>query len=225
MPEFVQLEKNLAHRVQDSTLKVERQTTGSGRPDRFDTPIWNMVVPLQQTSAWTQSGDMWSASAKPIVWADGYSVTADSTREVTVYSPLNLTSGPGTASGTRFFAVWRGRWELVTGTPTPEVIVATVDNAAGITSSTQDIAADAWEIFGPSGAQWSAEVPAPTSIKNTKGLTLADDNTFLAVRNDADGTWHALMKWAVVTISPITAMQLSSNNLQVKTTKVFGSCC
>ena len=105
--------------------------------------------------------------------------------------------------------------------PTPELIVATVANAAGITSSTQDIAADAWEVFGPSGAEWNTEVSVPSSIKNTKGLTLADDDTFLAVRNSTDGTWHALMKWAVVTIQPITAMQLdASNNLQVKTTKV-----
>lgn len=69
------------------------------------------VRPARLESAWTQNGaGLWTATASFIV-----NDVADSSFIFRVYAPTATEDPGGTVQTTRFFVVWRGRWELVAG--------------------------------------------------------------------------------------------------------------
>ena len=88
------------------------------------------VRPARLESAWTQNNaGLWTATASFLV-----NDVADSSFVFPVYAPTATEDPSGDVQTTRFFVVWRGRWELVAGagTMTKEQIRST----AGLSTTT-----------------------------------------------------------------------------------------
>lgn len=68
------------------------------------------VRPARLQSAWAQSNGVWTATACFVV-----NDAIDTSFTFPVYAPTATEDPGGTAETTRFFVVWRGRWELVAG--------------------------------------------------------------------------------------------------------------
>ena len=66
------------------------------------------VRPARLQTAWTQSNGVWTATACFIV-----NDTADTSFTFPVYAPTATEDPGGTAQTTRFFVVWRERWEMI----------------------------------------------------------------------------------------------------------------
>lgn len=69
------------------------------------------VRPARLESAWTQNGaGLWTATASFVV-----NDVADTSFVFPVYAPTAGSNPGGTVQTTRFFVVWRGRWEMIAG--------------------------------------------------------------------------------------------------------------
>lgn len=69
------------------------------------------IRPARLESAWSQNGaGVWTATASFVV-----NDVADVSFVFPVYAPTATANPGGTVQTTRFFVVWRGRWELVAG--------------------------------------------------------------------------------------------------------------
>lgn len=77
-------------------------------------PVHNLfydVRPARLQTAWTQNAaGVWTATACFVV-----NDVADSSFTFPVFAPTATADPGGTAETTRFFVVWRGRWELIAG--------------------------------------------------------------------------------------------------------------
>lgn len=88
------------------------------------------VRPARLESAWTQNdAGLWTATASFIV-----NDVADSSFVFPVVAPTATQDPGGTAGTTRFFVVWRGRWELVAGAGT--MTKAQIRSIAGLSTTT-----------------------------------------------------------------------------------------
>ena len=93
------------------------------------------VRPARLQSAWTQSNGVWTATACFVV-----NDAVDTSFTFPVYAPTATEDPGGTAETTRFFVVWRGRWELVAsagdgGTPGTSQNIVYISNIATNTSN------------------------------------------------------------------------------------------
>ena len=108
-----------------------KQSGASAAPN---TSLFYDVRPAVLTSEWTQnSAGLWSATAQFIINdAVDTSFTAD------IVAPTATANPGGTVGTTRFYLVWRGRWEMVAGAVSNAKITATktqVIKAATVTKT------------------------------------------------------------------------------------------
>lgn len=76
-----------------------------------NTSLFYDVRPAVLTSEWTQnSAGLWSATAQFII-----NDAVDTSFTAPIVAPTATAKPGGTVGTTRFFLVWRGRWELVAG--------------------------------------------------------------------------------------------------------------
>ena len=69
------------------------------------------VRPARLQTAWSQNqAGVWVATARFVV-----NDAVDNSFTFPVYAPTATSSPGGTAESTRFFVVWRGRWEMIAG--------------------------------------------------------------------------------------------------------------
>lgn len=94
--------------------RVDAALFGTSRADADGKRVASLfydVRPARLESAWAQNGaGLWTATASFIV-----NDVADSSFVFPVYAPTATQDPGGTVGATRFFVVWRGRWELVAG--------------------------------------------------------------------------------------------------------------
>ena len=78
------------------------------------TSLFYDVRPVELKSAWSQNAaGVWTATAAFIV-----NDQTDSSFVFPVFAPASTSDPGGTAGSTRFFVVWRGRWEMLGGVKT-----------------------------------------------------------------------------------------------------------
>lgn len=100
-PEWAKRVDETVRRV-DAAQLATRQDVGS---------VFYDLRPAVLASAWSQNGaGLWTATANFIV-----NDSVDSSFAFPVYAPTATDDPGGDVGTTRFFVVWRGRWELVAG--------------------------------------------------------------------------------------------------------------
>lgn len=94
--------------------RVDAALFGTSRADSDGKRVASLfydVRPARLESAWTQNGaGLWTATASFLV-----NDAADSSFVFPVVAPTATEDPGGDVQTTRFFVVWRGRWELVAG--------------------------------------------------------------------------------------------------------------
>lgn len=94
--------------------RVDAALFGTSRADADGKRVASLfydVRPARLESAWTQNGSgLWTATASFVV-----NDVADSSFVFPVVAPTATDDPGGDVGITRFFVVWRGRWELVAG--------------------------------------------------------------------------------------------------------------
>ena len=89
------------------------------------------IRPARLQTAWTQNAaGLWTATARFIV-----NDAVDNSFTFPVCAPTATSSPGGTAESTRFFVVWRGRWELLAGAASPTVTKKNVVSAVSATKA------------------------------------------------------------------------------------------
>lgn len=98
------------------------------------TSLFYDVRPVELKSAWSQNAaGVWTATAAFVV-----NDATDSSFVFPVFAPASTSDPGGEAGTTRFFVIWRGRWEMLS-TPAGSLITKTV--ATGIVAN---VSADGW---------------------------------------------------------------------------------
>lgn len=114
--------------------RVDAALFGTSRADSDGKRVASLfydVRPAVLASAWSQNGaGLWTATASFIV-----NDAADSSFVFPVYAPTATQDPGGTAGTTRFFVVWRGRWELVAGAG-GTMTKAQIRSIAGLSTTT-----------------------------------------------------------------------------------------
>ena len=94
--------------------RVDAALFGTSRADSDGKRVASLfydVRPARLESAWTQNNvGLWTATASFLV-----NDVADSSFVFPVYAPTATEDPGGEVQTTRFFVIWRGRWELVAG--------------------------------------------------------------------------------------------------------------
>lgn len=107
---------------------------------QVDGGLFYDVRPARLQSAWTQNAaNVWTATACFVV-----NDVADTSFVFPVYAPTATSSPGGTAETTRFFVVWRGRWELIAGAGQSQ----TYDTVSVIKSVSNSLLSDATQTAG-----------------------------------------------------------------------------
>lgn len=113
--------------------RVDAALFGTSRADADGKRVASLfydVRPARLESAWTQNGaGLWTATASFIV-----NDVADSSFVFPVVAPTATADPGGEVQTTRFFVVWRGRWELVAGAGT--MTKAQIRSIAGLSTTT-----------------------------------------------------------------------------------------
>lgn len=87
------------------------KTDAALAPDYGTASLFYDIRPARLQTAWTQNAaGLWRATARFIV-----NDAVDNSFTFPVYAPTATSSPGGTAGTTRFFVIWRGRWEMVAG--------------------------------------------------------------------------------------------------------------
>ena len=108
-----------ARRVDDALF-----TSNGAGPNDGAASLFYDVRPARLQTAWSQNtAGVWVATARFIV-----NDAVDDSFTFPVYAPAATSDPGGTAETTRFFVVWRGRWEMVArGKMTKQEIILTLD--------------------------------------------------------------------------------------------------
>lgn len=100
--------------VKESWLQKVQNAVFSGNgtlKDSGASSLFYDVRPAVLASAWIQNAaGVWNATAKFIV-----NDVVDSSFTFPVVAPTATANPGGTVNSTRFFVVWRGRWEMIAG--------------------------------------------------------------------------------------------------------------
>lgn len=134
------------------------------------------VRPALLQSAWTQNAaGVYCATACFLV-----NDVADTSFTFTVYAPTSTDDPGGTAGTTRFFVVWRGRWELLAGAASggggTEYTLTTTTQSVLAPSSTTGTVLTGISISGNTLSYTTASAilsPATTTVIKTVELTEA----------------------------------------------------
>lgn len=114
--------------------KVDSQLTktdAAPAPDYGTASRFYDIRPARLQTAWTQNAaGLWTATARFIV-----NDAVDNSFTFPVCAPTATSSPGGTAESTRFFVVWRGRWELLAGAASPTVTKKNVVSAVSATKA------------------------------------------------------------------------------------------
>lgn len=87
------------------------KTKAEPKQARGTASLFYDIRPARLQTAWTQNAaGLWRATARFIV-----NDAVDNSFTFPVYAPTATSSPGGTAGTTRFFVIWRGRWEMVAG--------------------------------------------------------------------------------------------------------------
>lgn len=85
------------------------KTDAALAPDYGTASLFYDIRPARLQTAWTQNAaGLWRATARFIV-----NDAVDNSFTFPVYAPTATSSPGGTAGTTRFFVIWRGRWEMM----------------------------------------------------------------------------------------------------------------
>lgn len=122
---------NKAFRVSEEWLekvdkvvdKPEKVTTGKApTSSRF----YDVRPVRQRSSSWTYENGEYSAEFAPLI-----NNKPDNTNVIKVYAPT-ASAAPNTGIGAKYFAAWRGRWEIV---DVPRKTVITVGSGLSVTEN------------------------------------------------------------------------------------------
>ena len=99
------VKESWAQRVDDALF------SSSGGATQGASSLFYDVRPAVLASSWTQNAaGVWTATANFLV-----NDVVDASFTFPVYAPTTATNPGGTAGTTRFFVIWRGRWEMLAG--------------------------------------------------------------------------------------------------------------
>lgn len=100
------------------------------------TSLFYDVRPVELQSAWSQNAaGVWTATAAFVV-----NDATDSSFVFPVFAPASTSDPGGEAGTTRFFVIWRGRWEMLSSPP-PSNTLITKTVATGLIAS---VSSDGW---------------------------------------------------------------------------------
>lgn len=101
----VLVKESWAKKVDDAVF------SSNGASKRDVSTLFYDVRPAVLASAWSQNAaGLWTATAKFLV-----NDAVDSSFTFPVCAPASTSSPGGTVDSTRFYVVWRGRWEMLAG--------------------------------------------------------------------------------------------------------------
>ena len=122
-----------AKRVDETVRRVEAAQHET--PPRVAGLFYDLR-PAVLKSAWSQNGArLWEATASFVV-----NDVADSSFVFPVYAPTATSDPGGTVGSTRFFVVWRGRWEMVGGGGNPQLSITSANFVTDVNWESKTIA-------------------------------------------------------------------------------------